>query len=179
MNTLNNIHALIDIDTVEAKTAIIKLSKIMGYMLYDSRVPSTPLNKEIAFIESYVDLMRFRFSKEIEITFKVQKNMPEVSIPPLLTISFIENAFKYGISYDTLSYVRIYIKISNNHLIFNCENSKHEYQKKTAHSGIGLANAKNRLELIYGKKHQLFIDDSDKHSYKVHLNIPLWLNVLP
>ncbi|MGQ1891504.1 sensor histidine kinase [Thermophagus sp. OGC60D27] len=174
MNTLNNIHALIDIDTEEAKEAVIKLSKMMDYMLYESQTAKISLQKEMDFINSYVDLMKLRFTDDVEIMVNQPKVVPPVKIPPLLTISFIENAFKYGISYESHSFIHIDIETDDKQLSFSVKNSTHPHTAKKRSSGIGIANARNRLDLIYGKDYRLSIRNDEKdHSFNVDLKIPL------
>ena len=98
MNTLNNIHALIDIDTESAKNAVIELSKMMRYVLYDSGREIISLNRDIQFLKNYIELMRIRYTDDVDIRVEYPRDLPEqVSIPPLLLIVFVENAFKHGI----------------------------------------------------------------------------------
>ena len=93
MNTLNNIHALIDIDTEYAKNAVIELSKMMRYVLYDSGREIISLNKDIQFIQNYIGLMRIRYTNDVDIRVEYPHDLPtQVSIPPLLLIVFVENA---------------------------------------------------------------------------------------
>lgn len=172
MNTLNNIHAQIDIDSEEAKKSIISLSKLMRHILYESEVERIPIKKEMDFISNYVGLMKLRFSEKVKIKLKIPTVLPDVSIPPILFISFIENSFKHGISYNAISFVDIIIKISNNKLNFKISNSKHNNDKKDSSSGIGIANTFNRLELIYKDDYELEITDL-KDTYSINLNIPL------
>lgn len=173
MNTLNNIHALVDIDSEEAKEAIIKLSKMMDYMLYESQTANISINQEMEFIKSYVDLMKLRFTDDVEIVIDIPTVIPNVNIPPLLTISFIENAFKYGVSYEADSYIKIHFDATETHFNFNVENSLHPKAENKKNSGIGIANTKNRLELIYGSNFDLEINENKNNSFFVKLNIPL------
>jgi len=176
MNTLNNIHALVDIDTDEAKEAIIKLSQMMDYMLYESQTAKISLKQEIGFINSYVDLMKLRFTDDVEVKVQMPDNIPLVKMPPLLTISFIENAFKYGVSYEAHSFIHINIDINDDQtrLAFMVRNTIHSTNEKKKNSGIGLQNARNRLDLIYGKNYQLTINNNENdHIFEVNLNIPL------
>lgn len=129
MNTLNNIHALVDIDTEEAKHAIIKLSNLMRHLLYDSEGTKTPIKKEIQFIESYIELMRLRFSEKVKITVTIPTIVPDKTIPPLLFTSLLENAFKHGISYKSESFINLNLSFTDTSLIFNIENSK-QFNKK-------------------------------------------------
>ncbi len=105
MNTLNNIHSLIDFNTDEAKESIIRLSKLMRHLLYDSEVESIPIQKEMDFIRNYIDLMSLRYSDKVKITYSIPDQLPDKSIPPLLFTSYVENAFKHGVSYEHSSYI--------------------------------------------------------------------------
>lgn len=172
MNTLNNIHALVDIDTEEAKDAIIRLSKMMDYMLYDSQTSSISLEKEIEFITSYVELMKLRLTDDVGFVFDIPELLPQVKVPPLLTISFIENAFKYGISYEEESYIHIRFKLIENSLIFMVENKIHNYTDKRKGRAIGIKNTKKRLDLLYGDKYELLINENND-KFIVNLKIPL------
>jgi len=172
MNTLNNIHALIDIDTEEAKAAIIKLSQMMDYMLYESQSQGISVKKEMEFIESYVELMKLRMTDDIDLKMEMPVILPKVKIPPLLTIAFIENAFKYGVSYDRPSFIHIKINISDNRFIFNVQNRIHPEIKRNKNSGIGIANTQKRLELLFGNAYKLNIDKNDD-IFKVNLTIPI------
>ena len=110
MNTLNNIHALIDIDTEYAKSAVIELSKMMRYVLYESGSETISLKKDIQFIENYIELMRIRYDSSIDICLDYPATIPnKVAIPPLLLIVFVENAFKHGVSYNHASFIHIRI----------------------------------------------------------------------
>ena len=171
MNTLNNIHALVDIDTDEAKNAIIKLSNLMRHLLYDSEEKMTPIKKEIEFIESYIELMRLRFSEKVKIDVEIPSTIPHKFIAPLLFTSLLENAFKHGISYHSNSFIKIVLSFSENNLNFVIENSNHP-KKDEAASGIGVENTKKRLDLIYKNKYTLAIDQNEK-IYRVNLSVPI------
>lgn len=171
MNTLNNIHALVDIDTEEAKSAIIKLSNLMRHLLYDSEGNTNSIKKEIEFIESYIELMRLRFSDKVKINVEIPSETPEKSIPPLLFTSLLENAFKHGISYKSTSFINVSLSFSENNLNFEIENSNHPKNSDEA-SGIGIENTKKRLNLLYKDNFDFTISETPD-IYKVNLNIPL------
>lgn len=174
MNTLNNIHALIDINSGEAKEAIIKLSNMMDFMLYETSTNFVSINKEFDFVNSYVELMRLRYPEKIDIQLQTDFISKTALIPPFLTIMFIENAFKYGISYQSDSFVHINMKSDKNQYCFEIKNSTHEQSRAKKHSGIGISNARNRLELIYGDKYLLDINQNhSQNTFEVKLNIPL------
>mgnify|MGYP003591366318 FL=1 len=174
MNTLNNIHALIDYDVEKSKDSLIRLSTLMRYLLYDSSKGKTNLQKEIEFIESYVALMKLRYSEKVDITIKIPEQIPDTEIPPLLFISFIENAFKHGVSYRNKSFV--YFDLSTNQKNVDCiiRNSKHRIttSDKKNYSGIGMSNVKRSLELLYHNDYSLEINESETE-YEVRLTVPL------
>ena len=118
-----NQHALIDIDREKAKDAIIKLSQMMDYMLYESKSQRISLKQEMDFTRSYVNLMRLRITDEVDLKLQIPDTLPQIQIPPLLSISFIENAFKYGISYQSPSFIHICVNVSNGQFVFKVENS--------------------------------------------------------
>lgn len=174
MNTLNNIHSLIDIDSEEAKESIIRLSKLMRHLLYDSETEKIPIQKEMTFIKNYVDLMKLRFSDRVNINLQLldEKQCPDKSIPPLLFTSFVENAFKHGISYQHSSFIDIVFSVEENKLLFNISNSNPDNEQNNEPSGIGIDNSRKRLDLIYGENYSLKIEET-KDEYTVNLSIPI------
>lgn len=173
MNTLNNIHALIDIDTEYAKSAVIELSKMMRYVLYESGSETISLKKDIQFIENYIELMRIRYDSSIDICLDYPATIPnKVAIPPLLLIVFVENAFKHGVSYNHTSFIHIRIGYRDDAVTAVISNSRHE-KSRPGTTGIGLENVKKRLALIYQDNYTLSIDDSDPAVYTVKLIIPI------
>lgn len=176
MNTLNNIHAMIDFDSEMAKQSVVELSHLLRHVLYDSSEKYTTLDKEVEFIDSYIKLMRIRFIDEVNIEF----NKPDIvscrkiKLPPLLIIVLVENAFKHGISYNENSYIKIDIIAFDNELSCIVTNSRHKtVNSNTEHSGIGLSNVTRRLEMLFGNRYTLTIDDSDEKIYTVELVIPI------
>lgn len=173
MNTLNNIHALIDIDTEYAKSAVIELSKMMRYVLYESGSETISLKKDIQFIENYIESMRIRYDSSIDICLDYPATIPnKVAIPPLLLIVFVENAFKHGVSYNHASFIHIRIGYRDDAVTAVISNSRHE-KSRPGTTGIGLENVKKRLALIYQDNYTLSIDDSDPAVYTVKLIIPI------
>ncbi len=180
MNMLNNIHALIDIDSEKAKETIIGFSKLMRYVLYDANQQEIQLSREITFLRNYIDLMKIRYTKNVDINIHLPERIPDITIPPLLFVSFIENAFKHGISYRNKSYVNLELRVSDNEIICNVSNSvwrpisdnSSDINFEDPESGIGLSNVIKRLDLIYGNRYSLSIDKSEKN-YCVKLTIPV------
>lgn len=170
MNTLNNIHALVDIDPEQAKTTIEELSKMMRYVLYDAAKPSAPLSREIDFIKRYISLMRIRYTDKVTIHTNLPDTVPDCTVPPLIYITFIENAFKHGISYEQHSFIDTVLTVDNQWIHFSCRNSR-KTPVNDSHGGVGLANTRKRLDLIYGRKYTLDIREDEK-TYSVELDIP-------
>ena len=173
MNTLNNIHALIDIDKDKAQKTVLELSKIMRYVLYDASLPSVPLEKEIHFLSNYIELMKIRYTEQVDIRISLPDEIPNTQIPPLLFISFLENAFKHGISYKSESFIHLSMKIKDQELDCLIVNSYFE-EKETEDTGIGLENTRKRLRLLYDTNYTLHIENKDDQ-YRVLLIIPIQL----
>lgn len=173
MNTLNNIHALIDIDSEAAKTTVIELSKMMRYVLYDTENQVTDIANDVRFIEHYIALMRIRYTDAVDIRFEIDGEIPlGVKVPPLLLIVFVENAFKHGVSYNHPSYVHIKLSCDGEKAYAEVRNSRHT-STSAAPGGVGLENVRKRLDLIYGKRYNLTLDDSRAEEYYVKLSIPV------
>lgn len=172
MNTLNNIHALIDIDSEDAKESIVKLSRLMRYLLYDSEKGETTLGKEVEFIKSYVELMKLRLLPNVEIKLSFPSQIPEVGIPSLLFISLVENAFKYGISYQEKSFIEIKMKAGGKDLDFEIRNSVHPKESLEAKGGLGLKNLKKRLELLFENDFTFTINEKD-NIFETRIIIPI------
>jgi len=178
MNTLNNIHALVDIDQDQAKSAIVKLSKLMRYSLYEANDTLAPLQHEVDFLQIYISLMKIRYSDKVQVSCEIQESLPaEAMIPPLMFMTFVENAFKHGISYMNPSYIsiKIYVDKENGQIHFICENSRHILATASTdkHHGIGLQNVMKRLELQYAGKHSLIIDTHDESRFLIDLTLPI------
>ncbi len=153
MNTLNNIHALVDIDPNQAKDSIIKLSKLMRYILYDGAKDRVSLERGINFLTHYITLMKMRYNDDmVKITLDVpQGDISSIMIPPMLFAPFIENAFKHGVSYTAPSFINIKVTIGEDRLLtFTCRNSINTAAHHHEQGGVGLPNVRRRLKLIYG-----------------------------
>ena len=177
MNTLNNIHALVDINPERAKTTIVELSKMMRYILYEGDKKYIPVQREALFLNNYIELMRLRYSSRVSINLDIPEMMPDVMLPPLLLIIFVENAFKHGVSYAAPSFIDIKVEVTQDKLKFRCRNSRQEQKpdEKKKKGGVGLANARRRLDLLFPNQYNLEIKENDKE-YDVQLEIPLSKN---
>ena len=171
MNTLNNIHALVDIDPEQAKGTIVELSKMMRFILYEGDKNGVTLSREMEFLRTYVALMRLRYTDSVSIRTELPPEVPERSVPPLMLIPFVENAFKHGISYRRPSFIDIRVRVEGDRLHFICLNSKAEKSNEEK-GGVGLANVRKRLDLLFGSNYMLEIRD-EAERYSVELNIPL------
>ena len=175
MNTLNNIHALVDINPEQAKDTILELSKMMRYVLYEGNKQGVQLYHELDFIRHYVALMQLRYTDKVRIDIDLPREVPDYEVPPLILVTFIENAFKHGVSYQRESFVEVKVSVEGDGLRFTCRNSKGEAKSaKPANEkgGIGLANVRKRLNLLFGHDYALKIKDTPD-VYTVELLIPL------
>lgn len=173
-NSLNNISSLTQIDPDQAQEAIMQLSDMLRYALYESNKPLVPLADEAEFMQNYVSMMRLRYSDstKIEADFVTGSGQPLVA--PLLFISFVENAFKHGVSNSQPSYVGIRLEVSaDGQLTFTCRNTNFpKPATDRSGSGIGLENTRRRLDLLYPDRyawHQQLCDNI----YEVTITIKL------
>ena len=171
MNTLNNIHALVDFDPAKAQDTIVELSKMMRFVLYEGNKQSVPLSRELDFIRHYVTLMQLRYTDKVKITLDLPQETPDRQIPPLVLVTFIENAFKQGVSYQRESFIEVKVTVEDETIHFCCRNSKADHPNEE-NGGVGLANVRKRLDLIYGERYRLSIKDKSD-AYHVELYLPL------
>jgi len=171
-NTLNNIYSLIGINPEDAQKAVLKLSKLMRYLLYESEPGKTSLGREIDFMNNYIDLMKLRMTEKIDLKVSFPDKYDDINIPPLLFVPFIENAFKHGISNREKSFIDISMRTGLNNISFRCVNSlfvrKEDHEQ--SHSGIGLENVSKRLKLLFPDRHNLKINRTD-NAFEVMLFI--------
>lgn len=173
MNTLNNIHSLIESDQALAQNAVIRLSELMRYLLYESDRGTTTLKKEIQFLRSYIELMQLRVDNTIKIDLSFPDKYDNIDLPPLLFISFIENAFKHGVSYREPSRLSFTLRQEKNSIEFLAVNTIAAVPNTSEMpvGGIGLENIRKRLNLLYGDKYLLNIEHAGQ-KYCVRLVVP-------
>jgi len=172
-NTLNNLYALSLESSDKVPDVIIKLSKLMEYVLYDIEgTKFVPLINEIDYIQNYIEIEKLRF-ENVEVAINLESNIDTVKIPPLLFISLIENAFKHGgISNDNLK-IKINFRVINSNLEFEIINNFVISRPVKTKKGIGLSNTKKRLKLIY--KNNFTINQKIKFNfYIITIQIPLY-----
>jgi LytS/YehU family sensor histidine kinase len=175
-NTLNNLYYLAYTKSDNTTEVIAKLSQMMRYMIYESNYPLVELSKEIEYMQNYVSLERLRLNNQIPIEFKIEGDPGRIKVAPLILITFLENAFKHGVSGDDKkAWVNLSIKLAGNSFIYTVENSKKKINGVTSEhgkSGIGLLNVKRRLELTYGEKYKLDVKDlADRYYVQLKLSL--------
>lgn len=176
-NTLNNLYSLTLKKSDQAPEMVLKLSEMMRYMLYHSNERMVPLEKEINYMQHYIDLEKIRQLDKTEISFEIGTDPNGHMIAPLLLIPFLENSFKHGVNTTTQSgYIKVQMDIKDDRLHFFIENSKPPQQdvpkKNGKDHGIGLQNVKRRLDLLYPDMHSLKIEDTTTY-YRTELNLKL------
>jgi two-component system LytT family sensor kinase len=155
-NTINNIDTLIEIDSAKASQYLNKLSDIMRFMLYESKTGKIPVEKELHYIERYIDLQKIRTVNEKFVNFTVSGDPGSVALEPMLFIPFIENAFKYAENVEAENAINIHFTFKTGTITFRCEN---KYETINAanirHGGLGNELIKKRLSLLFPKNHVL------------------------
>jgi len=170
-NTLNNIYGLARKNSSDTPEAVLKLSEVLRYMLYDANTSQIEIGKEITLIENYIEIERLRYGNRLAITFTKEVDNVNKKIAPLLLLHFVENAFKHGSSESRFdAFIRIQLTLKNNQLLFRVANSK-EGMADEKEEAIGLKNIKRQLELIY-PHHQLTIDVRESE-FVIELNVAL------
>ena len=171
-NTLNNLYSLTLKKSDQAPEVVLKLSSLMSYMLYESNASKVSLSKEIGYLQNYLDLEKLRFGQRLSVLFEMEGPIEEVSIPPMILILFVENSFKHGVKNNIHNIViEISLKVEGAFLLFSIKNPIGENVSKE-NTGIGLKNARRRLELLYGISHQLDISEKD-NEFIVYLKMPV------
>ncbi len=174
-NTLHSIYALTVANSGSAADALYTLSHMMRYVLYETQAGNTLLSKEISFIKDYVRLMQLRLTDEVQLTQKFPEPPEDFQIAPMLLLPFIENAFKHGVS--TLHLSRITISIEQRRQLLIVKVSNTLLKEKGAifeETGIGLANTRRRLDLLYPEKYKLNVkEDKVNLLFTVDLEIDL------
>jgi two-component system, LytTR family, sensor kinase len=175
-NTLNNIYSLTQTDPKLAGEAIHQLSKMMRYLLYDTKQGDNMLSQELAFVKNYISLMQLRLTGMVKINIDIPATLQDMPLAPMIFLPFVENAFKHGISATRPSYINIIISQEDKILDLKVNNSimKDNTISLDTNSGIGLVNTRRRLDLLYPGKYKLDISETNGNSeYSVHLILDL------
>jgi two-component system, LytTR family, sensor kinase len=171
-NSLNTVYFQIDKSNSEARDTLLKFSEMLRFQLYECNGKEIDLEKEISYVQNYVDLQRTRKDENYKIEFSINSDLKNATIAPLLLIPFIENSFKHSSHFtDRMNEVRIQVERNENLFSLKIANTK-ENQKDKGSSGIGIKNVKRRLELQYPGKHILSVKETDDW-YEVQLTIHL------
>ncbi|MBS1663048.1 MAG: sensor histidine kinase [Bacteroidetes bacterium] len=170
-NTINDIYSLVYQQRKEAPEAILKLSGILRYTLYEENRDSVSLEKELAYLQDYLDLQRIGAGEASHIDFRIQGDATSLNIAPLLLIPFAENIIKHGVIDDPRQPATLHIKIEERNLNIVAENHVKERQKDPS-GGIGLHNVRRRLELLYPAQHRFKVEDR-KTQFRCELNLTL------
>ncbi len=170
-NSLNNIYSLAYQKSAKTPEAILKLSEIMRYMLYESNDNMVSLSKEISYLENYIELQKLRFKNNSFVHLDISGNPDNHTIMPMVLISFVENAFKHGVATDEKNPIEISIHIESDELFFKVVNKKSDLNKDIT-GGIGLLNVQRRLDLLYKNKYVLEIkNEQDFYKCTLHLKL--------
>lgn len=171
-NSLNVIYALAIENKAETKDAIVQLSDILRYVIYDSNTERVTLKDEVTLLKNYIEFQQFRHQQNDNITFKCNIEDENYPIYPMLLLPLVENSFKYGIKGDiSNTFIRMNLKQKKDEFIFDIENNFSENLLETnEHSGLGLENIKKNLEIVYPKTHDLKIFKT-KDTFKVSLKL--------
>lgn len=172
MNTLNNIHALIEIDADKAQESVRLLSKMTRYMLDEMSNERVELSKDVEFMSTYFALMRERFIDDVDIQFNVPDPVPHVSVAPAIFINLAENAFKHGASYQERSYIHFNLSVSDDMICCVVANSKPKSPRTVQSTGYGLEGLRKRLDLLYPNSYSYQVEDAESQ-YLVTLKIPV------
>jgi len=172
-NTLNSIYSLAIEKSDYTASAIVQLSGMMRYVLSESHNDFVPLEKEIIYLNNYIELQRIRFGNSIKLVFAVNGSAAFKKIAPLVLIPFVENAFKYGVNAEEDSDINIQVDIGEENLHLQVFNKKVRVLQATDDkSGLGIENTKKRLQLLYPDYHRLLIHDNE-NDYFISLTLQL------
>ena len=149
-NTLNNISSLAQIDGDETQEAIMQLSDLLRYAMYETNKPKVPISGEVEFMKNYIELMKLRCNEMTTVTSQFSVFSSQLEVAPLLFISLIENAFKHGMNSNAPATIDISLTQEGDNMVFNCDNTNNpKPTKDRSGSGIGLDNTRRRLDLLY------------------------------
>ena len=170
-NTLNTLYALVLSGSDRTESAFVKFSGILRYMYSQSGSELIPAERELDYIRQYVDLQKLRLNRHTQVNLAIDMADKQVLIPPMILITFVENVFKYGTSSDTDCTVYIHICVDEDRLLLETENTVMR-RREDGNQGIGIANCRKRLELLYPGRYELRVGESD-NQYKTYLTIRL------
>lgn len=156
-NTLNNIHTLVYKQAPAAPDAVMQLASLMRYMIYESNAPTVPLMKEIEYLQDYISLQQLRYKQSPVVVLNIEGETETCHIAPLLFIHLLENAYKHSPARLNPGDIKVVMEVKGDNLTFSVQNPvvKNQTQNLDEPGGIGLANVRKRLTLLYPDKHSL------------------------
>ena len=160
-NALNNIYSLIEFDPQKAQQSVHSLSKLMRHFMQNIDQKQISLTEEVDFLQQYISLMQLRLTDKTTVRVDFPKEVPQLTIAPLLFISLVENAFKHGVSATEATELSFSLRVEKNKVLFRSENTIIPTNESLYSSGIGIENLRKRLTLLYPKKHQYNIEEKD------------------
>ncbi|MBP6722919.1 MAG: histidine kinase [Bacteroidia bacterium] len=171
-NTLNSIYYLALQQSERAPSAVEKLSAIMRYVIDEGKQNRVPLEREVSYLHDYIVLQKLRFTDNVQIDLQVTGDLVGKEIAPLILVSFVENAFKHGISMEANSPIHIALAVSSDHIRFTVRNHKFgSFADTAAESGIGLENTRRRLEIAYpGRHHLAIVENPEEYTVTLEIN---------
>lgn len=162
-NTLNNIHTLVYTQASTAPEAVMRLSSLMRYMIYESNALAVPLSVELEYLQDYISLQQLRYKLSPVVDFQTEGNVASCQVAPLLFIHLLENAYKHSPAKLEPGSIKVKVTVTENDLFFRCQNpiaGKRDHSLEEP-GGIGLTNVQKRLQLLYPRQHQLQINRND------------------
>lgn len=175
-NALNSIYSLTILNSENSSDAVLKLSSILRYMLYETDKDKVQLSDEVEVIENYLGLQQLRLTNKTVVKFEKSGNLEPYRVEPMLLIPILENAFKYGVDSSTLTTIDITLRVSNYNLYFGCVNKIVKQNDNAKNSGIGIKNIRRRLDLLYSDYTYKFSAISKDNNFYVELILPLRTN---
>lgn len=173
-NSLNSVYSLTYTNIEDSRKALLTLSKMMRYILYNSEEGNTTLLSEIDFLNNYISIMRLRASEKVKINLRIPTSVQNYPIASMLLIPFVENAFKHGIGASMNTQIDIQLEQLENVLLFKVENNIcGDGHQSTGEGGVGLSNTRRRLELLYPNKHELYVGANANGNYEINLKLHL------
>lgn len=176
-NTLNNLYSMVMEKDPHTPKVITRLAGIMRYTLYESNEEQVLLAKELSFLKNYIELEKLRYNTDAPITCRIDDSgVDQQTIAPLLTFTFVENGFKYGLKSKKDRFLDVKVSVLNNILYFSIANDKPDSpclrEKEGSFGGIGVHNVRKRLQGLYPGKHKLCVEERG-NSFHVEMEIEL------
>jgi LytS/YehU family sensor histidine kinase len=169
-NTLNNIYSLAVTGNENTGPSIMRLSNIMRYVTDEAGQDFVLMDSEVECMKDYIDLQKMRLGEKMNVEVSITGNTIDKKIAPLILMTFVENVFKYGISSHEASVIIIKLSANGDHISFFCQNKLFEIKRNTERTGIGINNARQRLQHLYPNRHFLDIN-TDNGLFTVQLTL--------